>query len=292
ATLASVRRGWKRRVGSSHMDSQLHAVARGRPMVSFFWNYNTVESTLLFCAVLITLAGVMFQSGQLDTQGFEAEKSFVSYVVVLVIVLSVLYFVTVLSSEIYLMCSAQAKKKKEMTALESAKLRAEIGRTRSSSAATIVSDLSAMNAGAGEDVSLNPLFSRGVSADSFEDTGARLRDMLELRSVSAGQWAGVAASVKTVLDNFESMAAELADCKKQLDTVRLVSASGGKAQPKAKGEGGVMMASSRAGVRSAPRRASSRRQFQPTEAAAGKGDPDDDSQFAMRNPLQGGDSVL
>jgi hypothetical protein len=30
-------------------------------VLQFFWNYNTVEATLLFCATLVLLSGLMFQ---------------------------------------------------------------------------------------------------------------------------------------------------------------------------------------------------------------------------------------
>ena len=55
ANIALVRSHGKRQVTAATMDSlkRKHAVST----VSFFWNYNTVESTLLFCAVLVNLAG-------------------------------------------------------------------------------------------------------------------------------------------------------------------------------------------------------------------------------------------
>ena len=32
----------------------------------YFWNYNTIEATLLACAVFVCLAGIMFESSQFD----------------------------------------------------------------------------------------------------------------------------------------------------------------------------------------------------------------------------------
>jgi len=49
-------RGWK------HVKSKQESM--GRAALSFFWNYNTVEMTLLASAVLVNLAGVMFESNR------------------------------------------------------------------------------------------------------------------------------------------------------------------------------------------------------------------------------------
>jgi hypothetical protein len=65
---------------------------------AYFWNYNTVEATLLCCAVLVTLAGVMFQSDRLETQGASAQG--LAYLTIFVVVSSILYFFSVLTSEI------------------------------------------------------------------------------------------------------------------------------------------------------------------------------------------------
>ena len=54
ATLAAVKRMGRRTGGTGSMDL-LHS--KRNQAVSFFWNYNTVESYLLFCAVLVNLAG-------------------------------------------------------------------------------------------------------------------------------------------------------------------------------------------------------------------------------------------
>eukprot|EP00937_MAST-01D_sp_MAST-1D-sp2_P000675 g675.t1 len=69
-----------------------------RPKVAYFWNYNTVEAVLLCCGVLVTLAGVMFQSGKLESQPQTAD--ILAYAVLTIIVLSIIYFFTVLFTEI------------------------------------------------------------------------------------------------------------------------------------------------------------------------------------------------
>jgi hypothetical protein len=59
-----------------------------------------VESVLLFCAVLVNLAGVMFESGRFDTGLYNDQYDFLSWVVVFIIVVSVGYFIVVLTSEV------------------------------------------------------------------------------------------------------------------------------------------------------------------------------------------------
>jgi hypothetical protein len=75
-------------------------------------NYNTVESVLLFCAVLVNLAGVMFESGRFDSGLYNSQRDFLTWTVVVIIVVSVGYFIVVLFSEIYTMLSASAKKRR------------------------------------------------------------------------------------------------------------------------------------------------------------------------------------
>jgi hypothetical protein len=54
-------------------------------------NYNTVEMVLLFCAVLICLAGVMFESNRFKADEFTSQKNLVIVLVMIVIVFSIVY---------------------------------------------------------------------------------------------------------------------------------------------------------------------------------------------------------
>jgi len=64
---------------------------------SFFFNYNTVESVLLFSAVLTNLSGIMFESGQLANG---SSNDGLAYLVIVMISLSVTYFAVVLGAEL------------------------------------------------------------------------------------------------------------------------------------------------------------------------------------------------
>jgi hypothetical protein len=65
---------------------------------SYFWNYNTVEASLLFSACLVLINGLMFQSRQI-VPGGKWERGLLAWTV-LVIVGTTLYFSAVLCSEI------------------------------------------------------------------------------------------------------------------------------------------------------------------------------------------------
>lgn len=56
-------------------------------------DYNTVESVLLACAVLVNLAGIMFNSKLLDQPQFHGQRDFIAYATIFVIVFSIVYVV-------------------------------------------------------------------------------------------------------------------------------------------------------------------------------------------------------
>ncbi len=120
ATIADVKRAGRRIGAVASMDQQKERLDNAA--VSFFWNYNTVESVLLFCAVLVNLAGVMFESGRFDSGLYDDQQRFLTWIVVLIIVISVVYFVVVLVSEVYLMINAASlrKNKKKSTGKDKA----------------------------------------------------------------------------------------------------------------------------------------------------------------------------
>jgi len=78
-----------------------HNKNKARGALEFLWNYNTVEATLLCCAVLIMLFGLMFQDQESVKPGSKEETGL--FVVTLIVMLfSIIYFFTVAFSEIYI----------------------------------------------------------------------------------------------------------------------------------------------------------------------------------------------
>ena len=66
---------------------------------SWLINYNSVEAILLFCGVLVTLSGIMFETGQLDSEIYQQQRDLLASAVLIVMIGSILYFVVVLVVE-------------------------------------------------------------------------------------------------------------------------------------------------------------------------------------------------
>jgi hypothetical protein len=76
-----------------------------RKIRDYFWDYNTVESVLLACSILICLAGVMFESDRFedDPDGtpsrFAWQRELITYCTILLVFGSLIYYGTVFLSE-------------------------------------------------------------------------------------------------------------------------------------------------------------------------------------------------
>jgi len=69
-----------------------------KPKVSFFNNYNTVETYLLMSSIFVCIAAIMFESEQLSG----AQRASLAYIVILIVTLSLAYFSWVLFSELWI----------------------------------------------------------------------------------------------------------------------------------------------------------------------------------------------
>ena len=85
--------------------------------VKFLIDYNIVESILLTCSVVVCVSGIMFQSGQLDSEGtqFAAQRTALLAAVMLTIVGSILYIAVVgygaVAGDKAFQCMARSKSK-------------------------------------------------------------------------------------------------------------------------------------------------------------------------------------
>lgn len=77
-----------------------------KKVITFFFDYNTVELALLFCAVLVCLAGVMFESDRFKaTDGagslrYSWQRDLVTYIVIFIVFSSFVYLAIVMLNEI------------------------------------------------------------------------------------------------------------------------------------------------------------------------------------------------
>jgi hypothetical protein len=125
-TLNQVAEIMKKRARSSRMS--VANTKRGTSAVanikSFVFNYNTVEAVLLFCAVLVCLSGIMFESGQLEGDYQKVQREILTWVVMIVVVASLCYFGAVFFSEVFVTLRPKSKKKKTLTTDEEADIKA------------------------------------------------------------------------------------------------------------------------------------------------------------------------
>jgi len=103
---------------------------RNDKITQFFFDYNTVELFLLFCAVLVCLAGIMFESDRFqETSGGEElryawQRDMVTYFVILIVMISFMYLFVVILNEItgYTpICLRSCHKNKENAIMSAAK---------------------------------------------------------------------------------------------------------------------------------------------------------------------------
>ena len=99
----------ERKNGSPGDGSELEALKKGmferrteRKARDYFFDYNTVESTLLACAILICLTGIMFESERLQRkdEATITQKNFLTYTILIIIFGSLFYYFTVCFAEI------------------------------------------------------------------------------------------------------------------------------------------------------------------------------------------------
>ena len=76
-------------------------------------NYNTIESVLLGSAVLVNLSGIMFSSGQLNTdetgEYYSGYRDSLIALTLLVIFSTLIYFAIVFAFDIYTLCSSASE---------------------------------------------------------------------------------------------------------------------------------------------------------------------------------------
>jgi hypothetical protein len=185
-----------------------------RVAVKNFFDYNTTEAVLLGCGVFTCLAGIMFQSGAFEL-GYRAEvaaqRDTVTWILTVVLVLSILYVLVVVLNEAY----AQFNRDK-MVVDKKGGDKKKGGKKAGSSTGDLMADGDIV-AGAAAEVSstsadsaqLNPMF---MSGDGGASGVGRSAD-----SIVESSAAPDTASWQVVRTEFQTMQAENAELKKQLE---------------------------------------------------------------------------
>ena len=109
-TLAAAKRDRVRARNASWHPSRNRVVSGA---ADFFVSYNTVEAVLLFCAMLVSLGGILFESGQLEASDYRVQRDLLSVLLVVIILSSLVYWLAVVAIEITL--TVRARKPRKLT---------------------------------------------------------------------------------------------------------------------------------------------------------------------------------
>jgi len=91
----------ERSLGESKRDRKASVSAKQRAK-EYFFDYNTVETVLLGCAIFVCLSGIMFESGRFDDRpDIQYQRDLITWLVFLVIFGSIVYYMIVFASEVF-----------------------------------------------------------------------------------------------------------------------------------------------------------------------------------------------
>jgi hypothetical protein len=79
-------------------------------LTGFFFNYNTVEAIMQFCAVIVCLMAIMYQANEVNTAYPESRDS-VTTVLMIIIIWAIVYFFTVFVTEIVVLYNEDTRSK-------------------------------------------------------------------------------------------------------------------------------------------------------------------------------------
>ena len=144
---------------------------RGRQVAAFFLDYNAVEGIFLACAILVNLAGVMFQadadapSTVAGTVSIEATGTM--WGIMFIISFSIAYFFVIVFTELaqafeFDICAPCAKRQAAKQAAKAARLAAVKGGSVAAGTVKYDADAAAAHPGGGDDgLSIaNPMFTK------------------------------------------------------------------------------------------------------------------------------------
>lgn len=72
-----------------------------RDQEMWLFNYNVIEEFYLICAIIVNLAGIMFDSSYLEGERNKIQKKILAYIIIVIILASLVFFCVVLGFEIY-----------------------------------------------------------------------------------------------------------------------------------------------------------------------------------------------
>ena len=141
---------------------------------SALFDYNTVESVLLFSAIMVVLAGIMFESGRLDSDFYQSQRDTLTILVILIVISTLLYFTTVIVLDIVEMCKNSSNDDKEK--------KLSVGKTKGGGRGDARSQIAVVDAGG------DPELGNGGGLDNVttENNPLMMRRQLEKSGAASG----------------------------------------------------------------------------------------------------------
>lgn len=100
--LIRAREGRRERNKTVKLGDRTRVRRAGSQTAQYLFNYNTLESYLLACGVLVCLSGVMFESGRFESDYYSGQQSTLTYLLIALVSSSIIYWTTVLMVEVIL----------------------------------------------------------------------------------------------------------------------------------------------------------------------------------------------
>lgn len=151
----------KKRYRNSIMNltGKIDRIALFKSVGSWLFNYNTVEAIMLFCGVIISLMGIMYQSQTIASGWDSSGYDIITGVVLFVMISSILYLFTVFGIEIYIVSV-------NTNSIKTAKVHGAV----SSKKLTIEGEKSDIETNTETNpMMINARFSKQINVDDFEE---------------------------------------------------------------------------------------------------------------------------
>jgi hypothetical protein len=194
----------KKRRGGGRADMESVREQRMNPAAEAATDYNMVEQFFLLCAVLVSLAGIMFESNRVEN-GSAWLRNGLAWAVLTLILVSIIYFILVFTLEVLSVVApavaARCLRRKGKSTLEleaEAAAAAKIGRNSS--------------------MTVNPMLSMGVRTGpiSTEDMGLAKEALQSAQPpATVGEWQLVQAYTKWLDKDTDRLQKEYADIRRR-----------------------------------------------------------------------------
>jgi len=183
----------------------------------WLFNYNTVEQLMTFAAVIVCLMGIMYQANEVNTYYPESKDS-VTAVVLTVIIVAIIYFFTVLITEIVVLYNEQANMRLAARNLARKNSTTDKGTTsnrkNSGSSGKLVGEDGEINTGK-VDSQMNPMF-MSKSGDSITSGAIGIDAILAQRNPTPELWILVQQGYADIHKQLEQANEHLANAKKEI----------------------------------------------------------------------------